>query len=50
MIKKRTLKNRIMPLLCVLLLAVIQMIFVLPVEVSADTPGETLTVRVQYFG
>ena len=50
MIKKRTLKNRIMTLLCILLLAVIQMIFILPVEVSADTPGETLTVRVQYFG
>ena len=50
MIKKRTLKNRIMTLLCILLLAVIQMIFIMPVEVSADTPGETLTVRVQYFG
>ena len=50
MIKRRTLKNRIMSLLCVLLLTAVQMFFVLPEEVSADTPGETLTVRVQYFG
>lgn len=50
MIINETLKNRIVSFLCVLLMTAVQLILVLPEEVSADTPGETLTVRVQYFG
>lgn len=50
MIITKTIKNRIFSLLCVFLLVAVQMLLILPEEASADTPGETLTVRVQYFG
>lgn len=48
--KKTNFTKRIFSVFCLTAIIMSQLVFVLPEKVFAETPGETLVVRVQYFG
>lgn len=50
MMKSMKLKKRILSVLCLMFLLLLQVAVLFPQKAYAETPGETLVVRVQYVG